>query len=192
MSSLWAIRAAPSDTMSVSKKLSDTTALDDVKGRARNNKVRSSWMGRGKRLDETGSEVNSLRMLVGKNVKSARELSGLSQRDLCAKTGISQSYLSQVEKGTWNIGLDNIERIARAVGIAPYLLLHASFARGSGKPLNSLTINIADPPRKPRHAPHPAKDPSAANKPDATTSTKPDTRTEAKQVANFRVRSSSR
>ena len=39
---------------------------------------RSSWMGRGKRLDETGSEVNSLRMLVGRNVKAARELSGLS------------------------------------------------------------------------------------------------------------------
>src|ERR1700692_495819 len=80
-------------------------------------------MGRGKRLDEAGSEVNALRMSVGKNVKAARELADLSQRDLCAKTGISQSYLSQVENGTWNIGLDNIERIARAGGIAPYLRL---------------------------------------------------------------------
>src|ERR1700742_1117263 len=110
-------------------------------------------MGRGKRPNETGSEVSALRMSVGKNVKAARELADLSQRDLCAKTGISQSYLSQVENGTWNIGLDNIERIARAVGVAPYLLLPPSFARGPGKPLDSLTSKIADSSPKPRHAP---------------------------------------
>ena len=107
---------------------------------------RSSWMGRGKRPNETVSAVSALRMSVGKNVKAARELADLSQRDLCAKTGISQSYLSQVERGTWNIGLDNIARIARAVGIAPHLLLHPSFARGSAEPLDSLTIKIADAP----------------------------------------------
>jgi transcriptional regulator with XRE-family HTH domain len=106
-------------------------------------------MGRGKRQDETGSEVNALRMSVGKNVKAARELADLSQRDLCAKTCISQAYLSQVENGTWNIGPNNIERIVRAVGVAPYVLLHPSFARGPGKPLDSLTINIADPPGQP-------------------------------------------
>src|SRR5882757_709117 len=125
-------------------------------------------MGRGKRLDETGSEVNALRMSVGKNVKAARELADLSQRDLCAKTGISQSYLSQVENGTWNIGLDNIERIARAVGIAPYLLLHPSFARGPGKPPGSLPIKVADAPAKAKAPPGPAKGPSAASKPDPT------------------------
>jgi transcriptional regulator with XRE-family HTH domain len=116
-------------------------------------------MGRGKRLDETGSEVNALRMSVGKNVKAARELADLSQRDLCAKTGISQSYLSQVENGTWNIGLDNIERIARAVGIAPYLLLHPSFARGPGKPSDSLPIKIADAPTKAEASPVASKRP---------------------------------
>jgi transcriptional regulator with XRE-family HTH domain len=125
-------------------------------------------MGRGKGLDEAGSEVNALRMSVGKNVKAARELADLSQRDLCAKIGISQSYLSQVENGTWNIGLDNIERIARAVGIAPYLLLHPSFARGPGKPPDSLPIKIADAPAKAEARPGPAKGPSAASKPEAT------------------------
>jgi transcriptional regulator with XRE-family HTH domain len=136
-------------------------------------RVRSSWMGRGKRPNETGSEVSALRMSVGKNVKSARELADLSQRDLCAKTGISQSYLSQVERGTWNIGLDNIARIARAVGIAPHLLLHPSFARGSAKPLDSITIKIADAPTKAKAPPSPAKGPSATSKPDAKTSSKP-------------------
>src|ERR1700756_4622622 len=129
-------------------------------------------MGRGKRPNETDSKVSALRMSVGKNVKAARELADLSQRDLCAKTGISQSYLSQVENGTWNIGLDNIERIARAVGIAPYLLLHPSFAKGSGKPRASLRTKSPDAPAKPRHAPAPANGPSATSKPDAKTSTK--------------------
>jgi transcriptional regulator with XRE-family HTH domain len=124
-------------------------------------------MGRGKRPNETGSEVSALRMSVGKNVKAARELADLSQRDLCAKTGVSQSYLSQVEKGTWNIGLDNIARIAGAVGIAPYLLLHPSFARGSAKPLDSLSITNAEVPTKTETPPNPAKGPSATSKPDA-------------------------
>src|ERR1700742_4002595 len=106
-------------------------------------------MGRGKRPNETGSEVSALRMSVGKNIKAARELADLSQRDLCAKTGISQSYLSQVEKGTWNIGLDNIARIAGAVGIAPYLLLHPSFAQGPAKSLDTVTLKIADAPPRP-------------------------------------------
>jgi transcriptional regulator with XRE-family HTH domain len=140
-------------------------------------------MGRGKRVDETGSEVNALRMSVGKNVRAARELANLSQRDLCAKTGISQSYLSQVEKGTWNIGLDNIERIARAVGIAPYLLLHPSFARGSGKPPDSLPIKIADALAKAEAPPGPAQGPSAASKPQ--TSSKPDLQTKPKQAATL-------
>jgi transcriptional regulator with XRE-family HTH domain len=127
-------------------------------------------------------------MSVGKNIKAARELAVLSQRDLCAKTGISQSYLSQVEKGTWNIGLDNIARIAGAVGIAPHILLHPSFAKGPGKSLDSLTTKIADASPKPRQAPGPAKDLSAANKTDATTSIKPDLRTETKQAAKSKGR----
>ena len=120
-------------------------------------------MGRGKRLDETGFEVNALRMSVGKNVRAARELADLSQRDLCALTGISQSYLSQVENGTWNIGLDNIARIARAVGVAPYLLLHPSFARGTGKPPDSRPIKIADAPAKAEASPESSKGPKPAS-----------------------------
>jgi transcriptional regulator with XRE-family HTH domain len=81
-------------------------------------------MTRGKSLGTTGTD---LRLAVGRNVKHAREHAGLSQRDLCGLTGISQSYLSQVEKGQWNMGLDNIAKIAFAVGVAPYELLQPQF-----------------------------------------------------------------
>jgi len=74
-----------------------------------------------------GSATTELRLAVGRNVKHAREHAGLSQRDLCGLTGISQSYLSQVEKGQWNMGLDNVAKIAFAVGVAPYELLQPQF-----------------------------------------------------------------
>jgi transcriptional regulator with XRE-family HTH domain len=80
-------------------------------------------MGRGK---YKGTE-SALRLTLGNNVKSAREYAGLSQRDLCALTNISQPYLSQVESGRWNIGIDNITKISNAVGVAPHDLLNPAF-----------------------------------------------------------------
>jgi transcriptional regulator with XRE-family HTH domain len=44
-------------------------------------------------------------------------------------TGISQSYLSQVEAGSWNIGIDNIAKIALAVGLAPHELLNPAYGK---------------------------------------------------------------
>jgi transcriptional regulator with XRE-family HTH domain len=72
---------------------------------------------------------NTLRLILGRNIKIARERANLSQRDLCATTGISQSYLSRVEAGEWNIGIDNIAKIASAVGLAPHELLNPAHAK---------------------------------------------------------------
>jgi transcriptional regulator with XRE-family HTH domain len=80
-------------------------------------------MGRGK---YKGTE-SALRLTLGNNVKRAREYVGLSQRELCALTNISQPYLSQVESGRWNIGIDNITKISNAVGVAPHDLLNPAF-----------------------------------------------------------------
>jgi transcriptional regulator with XRE-family HTH domain len=53
----------------------------------------------------------------------AREYVGLSQRELSDRVQIGQAYLSQCEAGKWNVGVDNIERIARALGVLPRDLL---------------------------------------------------------------------
>jgi transcriptional regulator with XRE-family HTH domain len=79
-------------------------------------------MTRGINEAETG-----IRQLVGNNVKAAREYAGLSQRDLAEKAGIGQAYLSQCETGKWNVGIDNIARIARATGFLPHDLMHPKF-----------------------------------------------------------------
>jgi transcriptional regulator with XRE-family HTH domain len=68
-----------------------------------------------------------IRQLVGQNVKAAREHAGLSQRELCDLAAVGQAYLSQCEAGKWNIGVDNIERIARATGFSAHHLLDPDF-----------------------------------------------------------------
>jgi transcriptional regulator with XRE-family HTH domain len=79
-------------------------------------------MTRGINEVETG-----IRQLVGSNVKAAREYAELSQRELAEEAGIGQAYLSQCESGKWNVGIDNIARIARATGFLPHDLLHPKF-----------------------------------------------------------------
>ena len=74
---------------------------------------------------------NGIRQTVGSNVKAAREFAGLSQRELCEKVNISQPYLSQCESGRWNIGVDNVDRIARATGFAAHDLLNPDFEPAS-------------------------------------------------------------
>jgi ribosome-binding protein aMBF1 (putative translation factor) len=72
-----------------------------------------------------------IRQVVGRNVKAAREYSGLSQRELCEKANIGQAYLSQCESGKWNIGVDNIYRIAVVTGFAAHDLLDPQFEPAS-------------------------------------------------------------
>jgi transcriptional regulator with XRE-family HTH domain len=72
-----------------------------------------------------------IRKIVGQNVKAAREHAGLSQRELSDRANIGQAYLSQCESGKWNIGVDNIDRIARATGFAAHDLLNPGFEPAS-------------------------------------------------------------
>ena len=72
-------------------------------------------------------EDNGIREIVGRNVKAAREYAGLSQRELSNRAKVAQSYLSQCESGKWNIGVDNIARIAKATGFNPHDLMNPKF-----------------------------------------------------------------
>jgi transcriptional regulator with XRE-family HTH domain len=73
-----------------------------------------------------------MQALVGANIKIARIRVGLSQRQVCMSTGISTVYLSQAEKGMWNMTLDHIARIAEATGVAPHELLDPEFINKGG------------------------------------------------------------
>ncbi len=61
--------------------------------------------------------------VLGQNVRILRRSQGLTLRDLAAKSGVSERFLSDVEGGRGNVSIGRLVAIARALGIdAPRLL----------------------------------------------------------------------
>ena len=58
-----------------------------------------------------------IRERFGYAVKGRRDELGLTQEDLADKAGIHRTYLSDVERGTRNLSLVNIERLAAALSM---------------------------------------------------------------------------
>ena len=56
-----------------------------------------------------------IRERFGFAVKARREALGLTQEDLADRARIHRTYLSDVERGTRNLALVNIERLAEAL-----------------------------------------------------------------------------
>jgi len=52
---------------------------------------------------------------VGFNIRRIREERGLSQEELAALAGLHRAYVGQIERGEKNIGLKNLEKIAKAL-----------------------------------------------------------------------------
>jgi transcriptional regulator with XRE-family HTH domain len=57
------------------------------------------------------------------NVRRLRSRKHLSQKALADKVGISVSYVSMLERGQRSPPLETIEKVARALGVAPGALL---------------------------------------------------------------------
>lgn len=56
------------------------------------------------------------------NLKKYRILLGMSQESFAERSGLHRTYISAVERGKRSISLDNIQKIADALGIETYLL----------------------------------------------------------------------
>lgn len=59
----------------------------------------------------------------GDKLRELRKQKGLSQEDLAFKSGLHRTYISDIERGSRNVSLKNIEKIAKALGISPKSLL---------------------------------------------------------------------
>jgi transcriptional regulator with XRE-family HTH domain len=60
---------------------------------------------------------------VGWNIRILREERGLSQEELEKLAGLHRAYIGQIERGEKNIGLKNLERIAKALDVETRWLL---------------------------------------------------------------------
>jgi transcriptional regulator with XRE-family HTH domain len=75
--------------------------------------------------------LRATRQILAVNLRREREKFGLSQEALADLAGLHRTYVGSVERGEYNISIDNIERLARALGAEPADLLQ--------KPLNTKT-----------------------------------------------------
>ena len=55
-------------------------------------------------------------------LRGARELSGLSQRDLSARIGVPQSHISKIESGATDLRLSSLVEFARALDYELFLV----------------------------------------------------------------------
>lgn len=56
---------------------------------------------------------------VGEMIKGIREKNGLSQNKLSEESGVSRSYLIEIEEGKYNITVDILCKIAKALKVTP-------------------------------------------------------------------------
>ncbi len=54
---------------------------------------------------------------VGFRIREVRQERGLSQEKLAALADLHRAYIGQIERGEKNIGLKNLEKIAKALGV---------------------------------------------------------------------------
>jgi len=73
--------------------------------------------------NDEDAKTGTLRAVLAKNIVSLRALRGFSQEALAFEAGLHRTFIAHVERGKRNISIDNIEKIAKALSIAPYVLL---------------------------------------------------------------------
>jgi len=61
------------------------------------------------------SEINKE---VGFNIRKVREEKSLTQEKLAALADLHRAYIGQIERGEKNIGLKNLEKIAKALRVS--------------------------------------------------------------------------
>lgn len=73
------------------------------------------------------------RHLLGRRTRLFREAKGLSQEAFGELCGLHRTYIGAIERGERNVTIDNIEKIASALGITIHELTDFATSRPPGK-----------------------------------------------------------
>jgi len=87
----------------------------------------------------------SLRLIFARNVRLVRAHASLSQEAMASMSGLDRAFIGTLERGTRNISIDNIERIAKALGEDPSDLMRADLPEQRG-----LNLGLIRSPRTTR------------------------------------------
>lgn len=68
-------------------------------------------------------QPQSSRRILALNMVRLRGMLGWSQERLALEAGLDRSFVAQVERESRNLSIDNIEKIATALGVKVYQLL---------------------------------------------------------------------
>jgi transcriptional regulator with XRE-family HTH domain len=66
-----------------------------------------------------------LRAVLGRRIHELRTEAGLSQATLAMSAGLDRAFVGAVERGDKAIGLEGLGKLARALGVEAWQLLHA-------------------------------------------------------------------
>jgi transcriptional regulator with XRE-family HTH domain len=69
------------------------------------------------------SHPGPLRALVAANIRRYRKARGISQQDFALEIEMDRTYFGGIERGERNVSIDNIERIAKGLGVPAFALL---------------------------------------------------------------------
>jgi transcriptional regulator with XRE-family HTH domain len=78
------------------------------------------------------SAMKPLRTRLGLAVRRLRQRAGYSQESFADACGLHRTYMGSVERGERNISLDNIQKIAAALGISLSQLFEEVESSSSG------------------------------------------------------------
>lgn len=65
----------------------------------------------------------TLRQVLAGNLRNFRTSANISQEDFAELCGLHRTYISDIERCTRNVSIDNIERIANALNVSASDLL---------------------------------------------------------------------
>ncbi|WP_018240656.1 helix-turn-helix domain-containing protein [Ensifer sp. BR816] len=68
----------------------------------------------------------TIREVLARNLRAARQAKGLSQEELAHRADIDRTYISSLERCTYNASIEVVDRLATALGIEASELLKRS------------------------------------------------------------------